>query len=132
MTQVTTTEAQELKDAIASLAKIAEANSKAIEANNKAIADLVATISSLRQEIRIGFANVDTKIAEVKGELKVLGERQKTSEAKLEGKIDKIEERMNSQNFRIDNFELLKRGVATTAVGGLLLAFAKILFGLGN
>jgi hypothetical protein len=51
----------------------------AIEANTKAIADLTL-------EMRVGFSDIKGEIKEVKGQIN-------TSEAKLEGKIDKLDER---------------------------------------
>jgi hypothetical protein len=62
----------------------------AIEANTKAIADITL-------EMRLGFANIDTKFATMREETNVgfaeLKGQINTSEAKLEGKIDKLDER---------------------------------------
>jgi chromosome segregation ATPase len=78
---------------IDSLVKQTDANTRSIDAlaqgtaaNTKAIADLVASMSGLREEMRVGFAQVDTKFAELEGRID-------TKLAKLEGKIDVIDER---------------------------------------
>ncbi len=58
MTQAIDQDIRELKIAI-------EALSKGTEANTKAIADLTASVSGLREEMRVGFANVETRFADV-------------------------------------------------------------------
>jgi hypothetical protein len=42
------------------------------EANTKAIADLTASVSGLIEEMRVGFANVETRLADARGDIKVL------------------------------------------------------------
>jgi hypothetical protein len=125
MTQATDIDLREIKDLIAAgnattqkqidrLFAITEANTKAIETvtkategNTKAIADLTASFTGLREEVRVGFA-------EVKGEFKA------------------FDEKMKSFDQRISTGEFAKRGVTigltVTVVGGLLLTFGKILF----
>jgi hypothetical protein len=53
--------------------------SKATEVNTKAIADLTTSVTGLREEMRVGFSDLRGQI--------------NTVEAKLEGKIDKLDER---------------------------------------
>jgi methyl-accepting chemotaxis protein len=84
---------REIKTAVEAISKGTEANTKAVEAiskgteaNTKAISDLTTSVSGLREEMRVGFANVDTKFARLDGKID-------TAEAKLDGKIDKIDER---------------------------------------
>jgi predicted nucleic acid-binding Zn-ribbon protein len=68
MTQATDQDIRELKIAI-------DTNSRAIdalaEANTKAIADLTA----LKEEMRVGFSNVETRFADVRGDIKLLDNR---------------------------------------------------------
>jgi uncharacterized protein YpuA (DUF1002 family) len=125
MTQATDIDIREIKDLIAAgnattqkqidrLFATTEANTKAIEAitkateaNTKAIADLTASFTGLREEVRVGFA-------------------------KVEGEFKAFDEKMKGFDQRISTGEFAKRGVTigvtVTVVGGVLLAFGKILF----
>ncbi len=93
---------------------IAEANTKAIdtltkatETNTKTIGDLSSSFSGLREEVRVGFA-------------------------KVEGEFKTFDEKMKNLDQRISTGEFAKRGITigltVTVVGGVLLAFGKILF----
>jgi ABC-type transporter Mla subunit MlaD len=73
MTQATDQDIRELKTAI-------ETIGKGTEANTKAIADLTASVSGLREEMRVGFANVETRFADLRGQINNV-------ETKLEGQI---------------------------------------------
>jgi chromosome segregation ATPase len=73
MKQATDQDIRELKTAI-------EAIGKGTEANTKAIADLTASVSGLREEMRVGFANVETRFTDLKGQINNV-------ETKLEGQI---------------------------------------------
>lgn len=66
MTQATDQDIRELKTAI--------------DANSKAIADLVASVGGLWEEMRVGFANVETRFVDLKGQINNV-------ETKLEGQI---------------------------------------------
>ena len=86
MTQATDTDIREIKTAIeantrsiSTLSDRIESIAKSTEANAKAITDLTL-------EIRVGFSDIKGEIKEVRGQIN-------TSEAKLEGKIDKLDER---------------------------------------
>ena len=59
----------------------------AIDSNTKTIADLVTSVSGLREEMRVGFANVDTKLAKLAGQINNV-------EAKLEGKIETVNSKL--------------------------------------
>jgi hypothetical protein len=72
MTQATDSDIREIKTAVESIAK-------ATEGNSKAIADLTTSVTGLREELRVGFSDLRGQI--------------NTVEAKLEGKIDKLDER---------------------------------------
>jgi chromosome segregation ATPase len=65
--------------AIDTIAKATDANTRAIEANAKTIDTLVKAteantkaIADLGQEMRLGFANMETKFAELRGEIKAI------------------------------------------------------------
>ncbi len=73
MTQATDQDIRELKTAIDALAK-------GTDANTKAIADLTASVGGLKEEMRVGFANAETRFADLKGQIN-------NAETKLEGKI---------------------------------------------
>jgi hypothetical protein len=87
-----------------------EANTKAIEALGKMTEANAKAIADLTIEMKVGFANVDTKLA----------------------KLDVFEERTKGLDRRLDGKELAQRGILTgsivVVVGGLLLAIAKYLF----
>jgi hypothetical protein len=68
MKQATGKDIRELKTAIDALAK-------GSEANTKAISDLTASVSGLREEMRVGFSNVETRFAGVRGDIKLLDNR---------------------------------------------------------
>jgi hypothetical protein len=72
MTSATDSDIREIRTAVESIAK-------ATEANTKAIANLTTSVTGLREEMRVGFSDM-------KGQIN-------TVEAKLEGKIDKLDER---------------------------------------
>jgi hypothetical protein len=72
MTAATDADIRDIRTAVESIAK-------ATEANTKAIADLTTSMTGLREEMRVGFSDL-------KGQIN-------TVEAKLEGKIDKLDER---------------------------------------
>ncbi len=124
MTTATDTDIQEIKTAVASL-------TAGIEANTKAIA-------ALTLEMRVGFANVDTKFARLEGRIDNL-------EAKLEGKIDHIETKLEGQintveaklTGKIDQLDertklgfwgFIFRGTALAALAALTAIFVKYLF----
>jgi hypothetical protein len=95
MTSATDSDIREIRTAVESIAK-------ATEANTKAIADLTL-------EMRVGFA-------ELKGQVN-------TSEAKLEGKIDKLDERT-----KLGFWGFIFRGTALAALAALTAIFVKYLF----
>jgi formate dehydrogenase assembly factor FdhD len=108
VTQSTDQDIREIKSAV-------DANVRAIEANNKTIADLTASIAGLREEMKVGFARsegqinnvetkLDAKIDVVRGELRV---------------IDVKSERKPAVGF----WSFLGRGIAIFGLGGLFIAF---------
>jgi uncharacterized membrane protein len=60
------------------------------ETEIKELRDLVI---GLREEIRVGFAKVDTKFAEVNGESKRIEAKTDTKLAEIQGQINVLEER---------------------------------------
>ncbi len=104
MTAATDTDSRELKTAVETIAK-------SMEANTKAIAELTTSVNGLREEMRLGFANIDTRFAKVEGQIN-------TIEAKLTGKIDKIDERT-----RLGFWGVVLRGTALAALIALIAIF---------
>jgi Skp family chaperone for outer membrane proteins len=114
MTQATDIDMRELKSAI--------------EANSREIAQLAT-------EMRVGFANVDTKFAGV--DTKFAGVDTKLAEIRGEitevrGDIkaldSKFEERTKGFAQRLDNKEFIIRSTIAAVLSGLLLTFTKFLF----
>jgi hypothetical protein len=90
MTQATNQDIREIKSAIDLIAK-------GTEANTKAIGDLTASVSGLREEMRVGFADI-------KGELKVIDSRLKgleTTSQKLPDLAEKVGELKNWKQLAI-------------------------------
>jgi uncharacterized membrane protein len=60
------------------------------ETDIKELRDLVI---GLREEIRVGFAKVDTKFAEINGEIQRIEAKTDTKLAEIQGQINVLEER---------------------------------------
>ncbi len=143
MTMATDTDIREIKTAIEANTKAiatqsdrieviirgTEANTKAIEvitkgteANTKAISDLTQEMrlkfSSVENKIEVGFANVETKLTKLEGQILTLD--------------TKFDERTKGIGQRVDGRELAVRNVSTGLIvattGGILLAVFKYLF----
>jgi hypothetical protein len=71
-------------------------------------------IADLALEMKVGFAEVKGDIKELRAELKGL-------DAKFEEKTKNLDQRITSKEFTI-------RGITVTLLGGILLAFGKLLF----
>jgi hypothetical protein len=98
MTQATDTDIRDIKTAI--------------EGNTRAIGDLTSSVSLLREEMRVGFANVTTQITRLDGRIDKL-------EATIEGKFDKLDERT-----KVGFWGFILRGTVLAiiiGVGGYLL-----------
>ena len=80
------------------------------------IREIKDLITGLREEMRVGFANVDTKFAKLEGQIN-------TVEAKLEGKIDQLDERT-----KLGFWGFIFRGTALAALAALTAIFVKYLF----
>jgi hypothetical protein len=109
MTQATDTDIREIKTAIEANTKAIEVIARGTEANTKAIADLTL-------EMRLGFADIKGEFKEVRGQIN-------TVEAKLEGKIDKLDERT-----KLGFWGFIFRGTALAALAALTAIFVKYLF----
>jgi chromosome segregation ATPase len=96
MTQATDTDIRDIKTSIDNLTKATESIARSTEANTKSIGDLTLSVSSLREETRVGFANVTTQITRLDGRIDTL-------EAKLDSKIDNLETKLDA---KIDNLEI--------------------------
>jgi predicted nucleic acid-binding Zn-ribbon protein len=130
MTTATDTDLQQVKDLITTgnaatqkqIADLALSTQKQISDTQKQIADLATStqkqFADLTQRVEVGFAEVKGDIREVRSELKALD--------------TKFDEKTKSLDQRITGREFVNRGVAVgmtvTVVGGVLLAFGKIIF----
>lgn len=101
---------------IADLKTTVDANVKAIDANNKAIADLALTINGLREEMRVGFTKSEGQINNV--------------ETKLDAKIDVVrgelrvlDVKTEQKPMKVGFWTLLVRWVAILSFGSLFVAF---------
>jgi hypothetical protein len=102
MTQITDTDIREIKTAIEANTKAIEAITRGTDANTKAIADLTL-------EMRVGFSDLRGQI--------------NTVEAKLEGKIEKLDERT-----KLGFWGFIFRGTALAALAAMTAIFVKYLF----
>jgi 16S rRNA C1402 N4-methylase RsmH len=69
-----------------------------------AIADLTASVSGLREEMRVGFSNVETRFADVRGDIKLLDNRLGNLEStaqKLPDLAEKVGELKNWKQIAI-------------------------------
>ena len=134
MTTATDTDIQQIKDLITAgnVATQKQIADLAIS-TQKQIADLTLEMrlgfanvdtkfTAVREEIRVGFANVDTKFAEVKGDIRELGSEVKALDGKLEEKTRNLDQRLGSGEFTTRGITI---GLTVTVVGGLLLTFGK-------
>jgi predicted nucleic acid-binding Zn-ribbon protein len=133
MTTATDTDLQQVKDLInASNAATQKQIADLALNTQKQIADLAAItqkqiydtqkqFADLTQRVEVGFAEVKGDIRELRSELKALD--------------TKFDEKTKNLDQRITGREFVNRGVAVgmtvTVVGGVLLAFGKIIF-FGN
>ena len=104
MTQATEQDIREIKSAIEANSRSINALAKGTEANTKSIADLTASVSGLREEMRVGFANVETRLADVRGDIKVLDNRLGNLEStaqKLPDLAEKVGELKNWKQIAI-------------------------------
>jgi Skp family chaperone for outer membrane proteins len=76
------------------------------ETENRELKDL---LTGMREEMRVGFANVDTKFANVTTQITRLDGRIDTLETKLDSKIDNLETKIDAKidklEGKIDNLE---------------------------
>jgi predicted RNase H-like nuclease (RuvC/YqgF family) len=113
MTQATDQDIRELKTAI-------DALGKGTEANTKAIADLTASVSGLREEMRVGFANVETRLADVRGDIKVLDNRLGNLESTAQ-KLPDLAEKVGE----LKNWKQLAIVIFTASVSGAIAWFLR-------
>jgi hypothetical protein len=109
-------------DRIEAIGRGTEANTKAIETIAKATEANTQAIADLTLEMRVGFANVETRFAEVDVKFAELRDDIKSFDAT----------KLTGFDQRLSTGEMTRRGVTigvtVTVVGGLLLTFGKILF----
>ena len=126
MTTATDTDIQQIKDLITA----------GNAATQKQIADLAISTqkqtADLTLEMRLGFANVDTKFTAVREEIRVGFANVDTKFAEVKALDGKLEEKTKNLDQRLGSGEFTARGITigltVTVVGGLLLTFGKILF----
>jgi Skp family chaperone for outer membrane proteins len=79
---------------------------QATETESRELKDL---LTGMREEMRVGFANVDTKFANVTTQITRLDGRIDTLETKLDSKIDNLETKIDAKidklEVKIDNLE---------------------------
>lgn len=112
MTQATDSDIREIKSAIDTLARSVETIARGTEANTKAIADLTL-------EMRLGFASVDTKLSDIRGEIKQV-------ETQLEGKIDKLDGKITTLTTNVSNLDGRLWGFGGTILAAVLAALLTI------
>jgi prefoldin subunit 5 len=112
MTQATDTDIREIKSAIDTLARSVETIARGTEANTKAITDLTL-------EMRLGFASVDTKLSDIRGEIKQV-------ETQLEGKIDKLDGKITTLTTNVSNLDGRLWGFGGTILAAVLAALLTI------
>lgn len=66
MTQSTDQDVREIKNSIDILTKATESISRSIETNTKAIGELKDSVSSIREETRVGLTRLDGDIRELR------------------------------------------------------------------
>jgi predicted nucleic acid-binding Zn-ribbon protein len=119
MTTATDTDLQQVKDLITT----------GNAATQKQIADLAATTQ--KQIADLAFST-QQQFSETQKQIAKLEQRVEVGFAKLEGDIKtldtKFDEKTKSLDQRITSKEFTIRGVTVAILGGLLLAFGKLLF----
>jgi ABC-type transporter Mla subunit MlaD len=117
MTQATDQDIRELKTAI-------DALGRGTEANTKAIADLAASVGGLREEMRVGFAdlrgqinNVETKL---EGQIAVCN----TKLASLESTAQKLPD-LAEKVGELKNWKQLAIVIFTASVSGAIAWFLR-------
>jgi chromosome segregation ATPase len=113
MTQATDQDIRELKIAIEANSRAIEAIGKGTEANTKAIADLTASVSGLREEMRVGFADL-------RGDIKVLDNRLGNLESTAQ-KLPDLAEKVGE----LKNWKQLAIVIFTAAVSGAIAWFLR-------
>ncbi len=87
----------------------------AIEQNSQAIADLTASISGLREEVRVGFTKLEGRVNNI--------------ETKLDGKVEVMKSELKvvdvklEERTRIGFWGILLRGIPVLVAIGLVVAF---------
>ena len=127
MTQATDQDIREIKSSIDANSRAIDTLVKSSEANTKAIADLVASVGGLREEMRVGFSNVETKLADVRGDMKVLDTRLGNLESRMNGlessaqKVSDLAEKVGE----LKNWKQIAIVVFTASVSGSIAWFLR-------
>jgi chromosome segregation ATPase len=131
MTQATDQDIREIKSAIDANSRAIDANSRTIdalakgtEANTKAIADLTASVSGLREEMRVGFANVETRLADVRGDIKVLDNRLGNLELTVQSTAQKLPD-LAEKVGELKNYKQIAIVIFTASVSSAIAWFLR-------
>jgi chromosome segregation ATPase len=84
------------------------------------IADLTASVSGLREEMRVGFAKVETRLADVRGDIKVLDNRLGNLESTAQ-KLPDLAEKVGE----LKNWKQVAIVIFTASVSGAIAWFLR-------
>jgi 16S rRNA C1402 N4-methylase RsmH len=85
-----------------------------------AIADLTASVSGLREEMRVGFSNVETRFADVRGDIKLLDNRLGNLESTAQ-KLPDLAEKVGE----LKNWKQIAIVIFTASVSGVIAWFLR-------
>jgi 16S rRNA C1402 N4-methylase RsmH len=85
-----------------------------------AIADLTASVSGLREEMRVGFSNVETRFADVRGDIKLLDNRLGNLESTAQ-KLPDLAEKVGE----LKNWKQIAIVIFTASVSGAIAWFLR-------
>jgi chromosome segregation ATPase len=85
-----------------------------------AISDLTASVSGLREEMRVGFANMETRLADVRGDIKVLDNRLGNLESTAQ-RLPDLAEKVGE----LKNWKQLAIVIFTASVSGAIAWFLR-------
>jgi tetrahydromethanopterin S-methyltransferase subunit G len=89
-----------------------------LRTNNDLAASTQRQLNDLTQDVKVGFVDMRGDIREIRSELKA-------PDTKFEEKTKNLDQRITSREFANRGILI---GLTLTVVGGILLAFGKILF----
>jgi chromosome segregation ATPase len=117
MTQATDQDIQEIKKSIDANSRAIDALAKGTEANTKAIADLTASVSGLREEMRVGFADL-------RGDIKVLDNRLGNLESTVQSTAQKLPD-LAEKVGELKNYKQIAIVIFTASVSSAIAWFLR-------